>query len=396
MNTKIDQYFKRKNVKVVYNCLGHNEDLVRSYVAEFNDLVHDTNFKFSHYSKHAIYNKLYDLVPRQKMTGFESLSDLDSKFRSDISQYIVEGQYNPILKIEKNNCDYKQTYKNTLLQFVKTIDNPLLYLSGGADSEVVANAILESGVNFKVVVFEWLDNNNIVNSYELSHAYAFCKQNGIIPIIKQVNVGRLWQSEEFKKLAIDLQIQSPQLVTHAYAIEMMNYELPNVTHVFGGEVRFSTNHLNNDNSYSNIVFLDKITPLDYNGKFYSSSASPGAAVAALTYNNDGTWSIQADNTFGNPILGYWTTTPGSSYEFSVSITYYTVSGTAFVVPSDVSPNWSPWSSIGSGTLICQAAASSDGFSFSGSAYADFSIRVRVVGQTSPLATSSISLGAQAN
>lgn len=417
MQTKIDKYFAKKGIGTIFNFLGHNPTLVHSFISNYRDLI-DSKKKQSQYEKLPIYNSIYEIAPRHKMTGFESLSEQDVSFRQKISKYILEPQHPPLQLVENKDLDSKLDYKQNLVNFAKSVRNPLIYLSGGIDSELAAKAFLDAGIKPKFVIFEWLNNGkHIINAQEVFHAYRFCKKYRILPIIKQINVEELWQSTEFEKLAIDIQLVSPQLVTYAHMINIMNEDLHSVTHVFGGEVRFKTNYLMDDGSYSNIVYLDKTMP-EYNGVSYNytySASDPGAINGlnhTLVYNNTliagGYWYLYfytngpgytdvssqvlctpPGSLGAGPFYGTWTTTPWL-VAYEARTTYVINSGPAGTPPTISSnPSWINLDQAalgGTTTLVVDIVGPQP--ENTNSCSITWTIDVRVVGQTTPVVTSS--------
>lgn len=352
---QIDKYFEKLGISVIYNCLGYNEELIGSFVHENNSILKHYGIKSNNY-KHELYDKVYSLTKRHKKTGFELFENLDRKIRNNFSSKIKRPQFSPTIILEKEHIKYYGNYKTKLKEFVSSIENPLLYYSGGMDSELVAKSFLELDKNFKMVIFEWLDNDKkIINSYDLKYAYSFCNANNIIPIIKQVNIEELWQSDYFKKLAVDLEIVSPQIVTHAYCILLMSKEFKNCTHVFGGEIRFQK-YLMDNGDLANLVFLDKVTPA-YNGQTYvaDSYGTCDYSLLQLGYNTgDGTWAVYADyQSLTGVVLasGVWTTTPGSLYQYRVTnvVTYPIIGSNAGVVGPE-GPYPTDWFTIGIGFI----------------------------------------------
>lgn len=399
MKTKIDNYFYNKGIKTIFNCLGNNEKLVRAYISNFHEDTNKHVLESSQYTKLNTYGKLYTIQPRKKMTGFELVKDQDNKFRNTIQKFIVEPQFSPLLLVENNEHDSSLNYKECLKEFVKNIDNPLLYLSGGADSELVACAMLEANIKFNVVIFEWLnDENHIINSSEIFHAYRFCKNHGIIPTIKQVNVEKLWSSDYFRRLAIDLQLQSTHLVTYAHAINVMSLEYTNSTHVFGGEVKFRSNYYHDNGEKTNLVFLDKTVP-GYDGQSYTDAyvgGGPGGANARLMYlGYNGNWAVQGTNA-GTLASGTWTTTPAVQYEYRISqITIGANDGSYNLSPGAVTSYGPIGQALLAFTQVCAVTVSQPSYGQTWYATVTFFNDVRVVGETTPVQSSSITLTAAA-
>jgi hypothetical protein len=317
----IDEYFSEKGICVRYNTLGNDETLVRSYLNQFHDIVEQSERKRSEYVKHSCYSKLYNIESRIKYTGFEEFKKIDNEFRKQIGKYITKPQKNNhgFVMDKKENSD-NLSYKEALLTRLKTVVDPVLYLSGGIDSELVALALLEANVKFTPVIFEFVDKfGKIRNSAELNYAYKFCKNNHLIPDIHQIDIETLWDSHYFKQLAIEVQISSPQIVTHVYMIEMLSIKYRNSTHLFGGEVRFRSNYVMDNGDLANIVFLNKVDPVGYNGTLYSDVNAGGPASFAYLYydNSNGNWSVVTNSEIDDA-SGAFTTTPAFQYQVRIT------------------------------------------------------------------------------
>lgn len=405
--TKIDDYFANLGIKVIYNCLGHNLDLVYSFVNENNHKLKSYITK-SHHVKYDLYRNIYNIKHRHKKTGFELLEKLDRQFRDKVGLLIKKSQMSPLKVIRKDELQDFTNYKQKLNDFTNKIENPLLYYSGGMDSELVAMSFIAMNKSFKTVIFEWTDNSNkIINNDDLTHAFAFCRNNNIVPIIKKINIESLWQTKFFEKFAIDLQIVSPQLVTHAYCIMLMSEEYKNYTHVFGGEVRFQ-NYMTDDGEVANLAFLDKLVPA-YNGQTYTdiiSDYTPQSAGVSLYYQVDAAYPVY---TVGNYVIlgqhggqlatGPWTDTIASSYEFQIqywnllgSVGYYDVNPPA--APTSYTPLVEGLYGL---NLICELTARPpDIYSSYNFARVYFEINLRVVGETDPVMFSTVTFEAAAS
>lgn len=332
----INLYFKNKGLDVSYNTLNATQELILAYVNDFEQLVSKTNHQRSQHLKHFFYNSLYKIENRKKFTGFEKFKKIDKNFRIKTSSLIPKRFFTPGLVVDSKINDVKTGYKEQLTAHVKKFKNPLLYLSGGLDSELVALAMLDAGVKFTPVIFEYVDNyGNIFNSFDTEYAYKFCSSNGLIPTVKRMNIEELWESTDFAALGLELGINSPQILTHAFMIKMMEYEYSGNSHVFGGEVRFYTNHILDDGRNASLVQLIKENPASYAGESYRTTSYNAAnAYCGLDFNFANglgvvqTFSVSDDGgAFSTgPSTGNWATSSNlvqSVFEFRI-LTYTTL------------------------------------------------------------------------
>lgn len=403
----INEYFSNKGIDVSYNTLNGTEELVKSYIKQFGNRVNQVKGQKSQYIKSECYSTLYNMEPRVKLTGFEKYKKFDQEFRLNISSLVTKPQFSSTLVVDPKYNDVTVSYKDLLKDYVKTFKNPLLYLSGGLDSELVANAMIDAGINFTPVIFNYIDNHgNVINKEDVDYAYKFCTRNGLFPIFKQLNIKELWSSKDFANLALELEIVSPHLLTHVYMIKMMEHEFTGRTHMFGGEVRFRNNFALDDGRPANLVLLDKLIPA-YNTNEYTSASfittEFGSIANNYLYYNWTTglgvqqnWTINQvgnDTVTGSPRghgtvpdpIQYWATSSAisqSTYEFSVSPTIYGNSGaTGFSAGTS-------WSTIGgSGAEICYVTCDSS----SGAAYISvtFDISLRSVANPGTVQSSSV-------
>jgi hypothetical protein len=354
MTPSSKQYFANLGIDVEFNTIGRNNDLIQAYIANTQSLVSIEQHQISENIKFACYSQFYTFAPRQKFTGFENFKEQDIAFRIANSDIIVQPQVRPCLVTEKNPSS--NTYKETLISSFSDFTKPIiLYLSGGLDSELLALALLEAGKPFTPVIFCWTSNDAVKNQAEVQFAFDFCAAHNLTPIIKSIDVSSLWSSSvEFKQLSVDIQIVSPQLTTHAYMVLLMNSEIPNAQHLFGGEVRYRTNYLKDDNSLANIILLGKVAP-GYNGNLYTrANASAKPVNVRLNLSSSGAWNIVTGGiglTTGSPLSGTWAVAPLAvgGYEYRITAVSGSATGLGIITPDPIDAP-TAWSAISGGDI----------------------------------------------
>lgn len=379
---RIETYFADKGVKVITNGLGFTPELRHSFVSDYRHVVDKSRRKKSQFVKISTYSDMYTFEPRPKFTGFENYKEKDLKFRKTVFNKVHEMQYSASLQVDNVDLTKTKSYKNLLSDSLEKLENPLLYLSGGMDSELLANAFLEKNIKFQTVIFEYVDKNKkITNLHDVSYAYTYCKKHGIIPDILQIDIDELWDSENFKKLALDLQYTSPHIATYAHMVELTRFKYPNSTHIFGGEVRFFTDYLADNGEIANIILLNKVTP-GYNGGQYSNVLGCGQnAALEMRYFNNGTWDIlsyQVGFSATTIASGSWySTTPTFNYMIRVS------SMTSESFQGSVTPSSAPssFANIAPSTSPILVVSNGAGFGDVQTAGAYFTTELREVGQT---------------
>jgi len=315
----IDDYFLKQGIQVRYNCLGDHDVLINSYIKESHDLFKRSNIDESHYMKSFHYNDWYNIKPREKQTGFEKVKKIDNAFRQTYRFADLVDQWDyPNYFYEVFDNDNEKYLINLGYRLTK-IDNPIIFYSGGADSELLLTTFLDLGKPFKVVIFELVNNNGeVINQYDLDHASKFCKLNGIIPIVQKFNPQVIWLREEFLNIGKSIKNNSPQIITHAYMIHQVAEQYPNHTYCFAGEVRYKLDPFNKE-SKSVLVSSAKSTPALASNQYaqrdpYTFGNYSNASVFLWLQKSNGTWIQGCNGDFvqgaGN---GTWTNTPANPY-----------------------------------------------------------------------------------
>lgn len=326
---RFDDYFASKGILVRSNCLGFTEETVHSYIKESYDIVKLSNKRSSNYSKNIFYNKFFSLEERFKKTGFESLSKIDQNYRHTYrsNEQISDRWDYPDFSYEIFKND-GESYLDNLKRDISTIQNPMIFYSGGIDSEFLLTTFIDTNLSFKVVIFELKDllGNNI-NQYDLDHAFKFCKENHITPIIKSICPEKIWQNNDFVQLSKDLKLTSPQLTTHAYMIYIMSDEYPNYSYCLAGEIRY---HLTTNIPKKNIVrFNSAKQPLTLKNYEGDTPRRRGTCQLRHYFNAIGQWSFSSTHDFFyiNGVTssvedsGTWTNTPTRSYNHQFQTVY---------------------------------------------------------------------------
>lgn len=391
MKHKIDKYFENKGINVSFNTLGATDLLRHAFVSDYKSIVENSSTKRSNFVKPTIYSDMYTFQIRPKYTGFESYQKMDNEFRQKIAPYIYESQMTPGEQITNDSLNTTKSYKQLLVDHISKIENPLVYLSGGMDSHLLAYSFLEANKKFTPIIFEYVtDTGEVTNFNDIKYAFEFCKKYGLIPEIHQLNITELWAGEHFSRLAIEMQINSPQFTTYAFMVNMMSLKYPNASHLFGGEVRFSTEYFTNTNERANIVYLNKVVPSYDGGNFGLGVGCFTSVGVGLVYFSNGTWYIN-----------YFTSTPssglltdGSWYAFLPSRTYeirgILINAGSSGGTTSLQTSWQ--TIVVSGTTVASCTANGASFGGANSAFILFETELREVGQTIPGLFASVEIG----
>jgi hypothetical protein len=89
-------------------------------------------------------------------------------------------------------------------------DNPVLCLSGGADSQAMIQCWQEANLKFDTAILVFNDG---LNSHDTDHARLFCEQHNIIPILININIVEYLTRDHYI-LAEKYRCTSPQFSAH--------------------------------------------------------------------------------------------------------------------------------------------------------------------------------------
>lgn len=94
-----------------------------------------------------------------------------------------------------------------------------LFLSGGIDSEVMAEAFLLAQVNFEVVIGRYNDD---LNYHDYKDAVAFCEQHNLKVEFIDIDVFSFLENGGALKYAQELGCRSPQIAVHLHMLDQVS------------------------------------------------------------------------------------------------------------------------------------------------------------------------------
>ncbi len=161
------------------------------------------------------------------------------------------------VKIENTTTDYVKKHMYDLLQE----NNYNLFLSGGIDSENIANILLECNVKFTPVIVSYSHKNKVLNDYDISYAFKFCKKNNLTPKIIDLDIIDFFSKGTFRKYAFDYGCVSPQFAPILHAFEKIDGNI-----IYSGHQKIFTNLFYNCRT-KNKSLHEVIEEYDYNGDY---------------------------------------------------------------------------------------------------------------------------------
>lgn len=122
--------------------------------------------------------------------------------------------------ITKDRWVFRDECKNTARIIDQTTDKPIFVaMSGGHDSEVVANSFLSQGIQITPVIARYNDG---MNDYDTTNAFKWCEYKGITPRIFDIDVLGFWESQYAIDMALEFNCISPQFLIYMQIIEKIN------------------------------------------------------------------------------------------------------------------------------------------------------------------------------
>jgi hypothetical protein len=92
-------------------------------------------------------------------------------------------------------------------------------LSGGIDSECIAEAALTAGVPFTAMTMRYIVDGNYMNDYDTQYATDFCRKNSVEQNIIDLDLNWFYETGEYVRYAVDYQCRSPQLACVLWLID---------------------------------------------------------------------------------------------------------------------------------------------------------------------------------
>lgn len=235
IKTQEDLYLESQGIRSNYALLCSGLGLINSFINETRHLLTSDRGYLSQFRKHALYSYYFpDIAPRTKFTGFEKVQEQDKKIR----EYLIQQ-----IPVEDNTLQNSYnashgTFEEELRSVLSTIENPLLYLSGGIDSEFVARWFLKFKIPFDPITISWSFRYRTINLHDINYAVNFCKLHDLTYREINIDLEQYWKSEKLLEVAHAINRTSPQHCAYVMAVEHIDGILKNKTHIMSGENRY--------------------------------------------------------------------------------------------------------------------------------------------------------------
>ena len=156
--------------------------------------------------------------------------------------------------------------ENTITQYVKTHmldylkeNNYKIFLSGGIDSENIANIFLQCNIRFTPIIVSYVHKDKVLNDYDIAYAYKFCKENNLTPQVIDIDIVDFFSTGKFRKYAFEYKCDSPQFAPILHAFEKVDGNI-----LYSGHQKIFTN-LVYQSRLSNKNFIDIVDNYSLNG-----------------------------------------------------------------------------------------------------------------------------------
>lgn len=111
---------------------------------------------------------------------------------------------------------------NEYVQVLNDIDgNIVIPMSGGIDSETVAEAAVRSGIAWEPAIMNLILDGKVMNTHDTEHAVNFCRTHGVTPRFYDLDLVSFLESDQAHRYAIDCYCVSPQLQTHLWLLDQI-------------------------------------------------------------------------------------------------------------------------------------------------------------------------------
>lgn len=211
--------------ELVFSFLASTKKAVETFVKE--SAKHLSGTETSNHIKMMVYSDNYNIKFREKYTGFEEISDLDAEIRQKLKDHLGDKEIQNLYE-DMEHPEVDMSFREALTECANEYKDTynVIYLSGGADSEVTARAFLDAGIEFVPYVFEWTNaDGKVLNNHDTVYAYQFCEEYDLTPEVRSFDVETFWKSDEIYDLCDKYNTSSPQLLTYRKMVLLVDKEL---------------------------------------------------------------------------------------------------------------------------------------------------------------------------
>ncbi len=116
----------------------------------------------------------------------------------------------PSYSLKDEFCSVLQTVRDERI---------LIPMSGGIDSECIAEAALAANTPFTAMTMRYIVDGKYMNDYDTQYAFDYCKKHNIKQEAIDLDLNWFYETGEYVRYAIEYQCRSPQLVCVLWLID---------------------------------------------------------------------------------------------------------------------------------------------------------------------------------
>jgi len=130
------------------------------------------------------------------------------------------------------------TLYDEYVNILSELDQIAIPMSGGVDSEVIAEACVREGIEFRPCIMRYMIGGVVMNTHDIQYAELFCEEHDIYPGYYDLEIEEFLDSKEFWNIAKWFYCVSPQLACHLWMLS----KLKEFTAVIPGDFMYVANN----------------------------------------------------------------------------------------------------------------------------------------------------------
>lgn len=169
--------------------------------------------------------------------------------------------------------------------------NIVIPMSGGIDSETVAEAAVRAGIPWEPAIMNLIVDGKVMNTHDTEHAVKFCHKHGVTPRFYDLDLIPFLESDLAHQYAANCNCVSPQLQAHLWLLDEISG-----TPVMPGDFHWILNNkfTVSEFKYFAYDFWHGNTKREYVAKMLSHTPELVQSSLELQVNNPVQWYTQYD------------------------------------------------------------------------------------------------------